>query len=159
MGHVRKGILLGLLGLFAGGYMTNSTGAEHDSPGCPAFSEFDLDGSGLISEAEFNSVRGQRMAAKAAEGKQMKGAASAPDFADIDTDGDGQLNAEELTEAHKAHMGQGHVMGKGQRHGYGKAEAMGKQSDKGGCKGKGMKANMPRNIMIRPNPFPIRLEM
>ena len=88
---------------------------EVSSSGPPPFSAFDTNGSGFVSEEEFNTTRGQRMAAKAAEGKQMRGAASAPAFADIDTDGDGLLSPEELTAAHKAHMkqmGKGHHKGK-----------------------------------------------
>jgi Ca2+-binding EF-hand superfamily protein len=37
-------------------------------------------------------------------GKPMKGMASAPAFADIDSDGDGKLSEAELTAAQQAHM-------------------------------------------------------
>jgi hypothetical protein len=36
-------------------------------------------------------------------GKPMKGAKTAPTFADIDTNGDGKLTEEELTTAQQAH--------------------------------------------------------
>ena len=67
------------------------------------FSVFDMDGNGFVSEEEFNSVRQQRMAARASEGKKMRCAASAPAFADLDIDGDGQLSPDELTAGQKAH--------------------------------------------------------
>jgi hypothetical protein len=37
-------------------------------------------------------------------GKPMKGAATAPAFGDLDTDGDGKLSEAELTAGHEAHM-------------------------------------------------------
>ena len=74
---------------------------QHKGP--PAFSTIDADGDGFISEEEFNSFRAARMAAKASEGKPMKGAATAPAFQDLDTDGDGMLNEAELTAGQKAH--------------------------------------------------------
>ena len=72
--------------------------------GPAAFTDFDVNGDGSISESEFNSVREQRMAARAAEGRQMRCAAQAPSFADLDTDDNGRLSAEELTAGQKAHM-------------------------------------------------------
>lgn len=127
---------------------------ESASHGPAHFSEFDTDGSGFVSEEEFNTTRGQRMAAKAAEGKQMRGAASAPAFSDIDTDGDGLLSPEELAIAQKAHMKQ---MGKGEHKGKGKGErkcqGKGEHKCQGKCEpvskaghkgqGKGMKGKMP----------------
>jgi Ca2+-binding EF-hand superfamily protein len=43
------------------------------------------------------------MAAMAEAGKSMKGAASAPAFSDLDTDGDGVLSEAELVAGQKAH--------------------------------------------------------
>jgi len=148
MSNPRKGVSIGLLGLVAGGLVTLSVQAGEGSPHGPApFSDFDLDSSGFISEDEFNTVRGQRIAAKAAEGKQMRGAATAPAFADIDTDGDGQLNPEELSAAQKAHREKHHAKGKGQGQGQGQGQGHGKNKGQGsGCgegKGRGMKGNMP----------------
>ena len=132
MSNVKRVISLGLIGIVVGGFLAINAQAGQDSHGGPPpFSEFDLDGNGFVSEEEFNTVRGQHMAAKAAEGKQMKGAATAPAFADIDKDGDGQLGPEELSAAQKAHMAE--------RHGHGKNKGQGS-----GCgKGEGMKQNMP----------------
>jgi len=70
----------------------------------PPFSEFDTDGDGFVSEAEFNSFRAERHKAMAEEGRPMKGMATAPSFADIDTDADGKLSEAELTAAQQAHM-------------------------------------------------------
>jgi hypothetical protein len=75
-------------------------GGKH---GPPAFSEFDSDSDGFVSEEEFTAFRAERMAAMAEAGKPMKGAKTAPDFDEIDLDGDGQLTEEELTAAQKAH--------------------------------------------------------
>jgi hypothetical protein len=44
----------------------------------------------------------------------MRCAASAPAFSDLDTDGDGQLNPEELTAGQKAHRAKCQGQGQGQ---------------------------------------------
>ena len=85
----------------------------------PAFTEFDLDGDGFVTEEECTAFRARRMTAMAEAGKPMKGAKTAPDFADADTDGDGKLTEDELTTAQVAHRQamraahQSHGMGKG----------------------------------------------
>ena len=83
----------------------------------PAFSEFDANGDGAVSEEEFNTFRSARMEAMAAAGKPMKGAKNAPAFSDLDTDGDGVLSEEELAAGQKAHRQKMHGMHKG--HGKG----------------------------------------
>ncbi len=134
MSNLTKSITTGLLIVVAGSFMSINVQAEEVSS-CASvpFAEFDKDGNGFVSEDEFNTTRGQHMAARAAEGKQLRGAASAPAFADIDTDGDGQLSQDELTVAHKAHKEKRHAMHKGQ----------GKGTCEGSGKCKGMKGNMP----------------
>ena len=122
----------------------NAQAEDMPSHGPAPFADFDKDGSGSISEEEFNTTRSQRMAAKAAEGKQMRGAASAPTFAEVDSDGDGQVSPDELTAAQKAHMEKVHSMGKG----HGAEGCTGHGADCGGksdCKGHcgGMKGHMP----------------
>jgi len=96
--------------------------------GPPAFSDFDLNGDGYVSEEEFNTVKAARMKARAEAGKPMKGAATAPTFSDLDTDGDGRLSEDELIAGQKAHRkamharhgkGGGHGMRQGQYHGKG----------------------------------------
>jgi len=107
MHSFRNCIGISILALVAGSVTCPAAQAGQSSSHGPApFSEFDQDGSGYVNEQEFNTTRGQRMAARAAEGKQMRGAASAPAFADIDTDGDGLLSPDELSAAQKAHMEQ-----------------------------------------------------
>lgn len=69
----------------------------------PAFSEFDANGDGAVSEEEFDAFRSARMEKMAAAGKPMKGAKYAPSFSDLDTDGDGVLSEEELVAGQKAH--------------------------------------------------------
>ena len=148
MNNFRKSITTGLLIVVAGSFVSINTQAEElPARGPVSFADFDQDGSGFVSEEEFNSVRGERMAARAAEGKQMRGAASAPAFSDIDTDGDGQLNPDELATAQKAHMEKHRAMHKGQGAGKGMGQGAGKGLAKGPCKesgqGMGMKGNMP----------------
>ncbi len=132
MNNLSKCIATSLLTIFAGSVVSISAQAEGKPGHGPApFSVFDMDQNGFVSEAEFYSVREQRMAAKASEGKKMRCAASAPAFADLDTDGDGQLSPEELTAGQKAHMSKCKAQGQGAGHGKGEGY------------GKGMKGNMP----------------
>ena len=129
MKNLNRGITAGLMIVLTGCIVISGAHAKEGSSHGPVpFSVFDMDENGFISEAEFYSVREQRMAAKASEGKKMRCAKYAPTFADLDTDGDGQLNPEELTAGQKAHMGKCKEMG----HGDGKGMGM------------GMKGNMPQ---------------
>jgi len=89
------------------------------------FADFDKDGNGLISEEEFNAVRGERMATRAAEGRPMHGAASAPSFSELDTNGDGQLTQDELAAGQKAQMEKRREMGMGMGQGRGMGQGMG----------------------------------
>jgi len=98
------------------------SGAMHQPP---SFSEFDANGDGFISEEEFNAFRAQRMAAKAAAGKPMKGAKSMPDFQDIDTNGDGKLTEAELVAAQQAHQAKMRAAHGGQGMGHGMGHGMG----------------------------------
>ena len=84
-----------------------------------------MDENGFVSEEEFYSVRQQRMAARAAEGKKMRCAASAPSFSDLDVDSDGQLSQEELTTGQKAHHAKCMQGGRGHGHGQGEGEGEG----------------------------------
>ena len=125
MKNIYRGVTTGLMIVLAACVVIGGAHAKEGSRHGPApFSDFDMDGNGFVSEAEFYSVREQRMAARASEGKKMRCAQYAPSFADLDTDGDGQLNAEELTAGQKAHMGKCKEMMQGE--------------------GKGMKGNMPQ---------------
>ncbi|MDX2370785.1 MAG: EF-hand domain-containing protein [Colwellia sp.] len=96
------------------------------------FDNYDQDGNGFISEQEFTQVRSERMAAKAAQGRHMKGAGKAPAFSAFDKDHDGQLTQEELLAGQQVQMqnrrgtqGQFSKMGQGR----GKGSGMGKNSN------------------------------
>ena len=112
---IRSGLVTGLVcALVSVGAQAEGRSAHGPVP----FAEFDKDANGLVSEQEFTATRERRMAEMAAQGKPMHGMESAPSFTDVDTDGDGQLNPDELAAAHKAHM---QKMGKGRdgHHGEG----------------------------------------
>lgn len=70
--------------------------------GPASFETFDRDGSGAISEAEFDAVRGARRGAAAQAGRPMRRAADSLSFKEIDRDGDGQLTRQEFDGAHAA---------------------------------------------------------
>lgn len=65
----------------------------------PTFAEFDLDGNGVLTEAEFYQARGQRIAERSQQGYAMRGLADAPEFSVIDHNGDGQVDATEFASA------------------------------------------------------------
>jgi hypothetical protein len=78
----------------------------------PAFSDFDLDGDGAITEQEFNEGHAKRMAERAAEGHELKNAGKCK-FADVDADSDGAISPEEFKAHHAGHMNKGKHMHKG----------------------------------------------
>ena len=65
---------------------------------------FDKDGSGTVSEEEFNTGRAERMAKMAESGRPMRHAGQGPTFTDIDADKDGEVTLEEFMEARRAMM-------------------------------------------------------
>ena len=77
------------------------------------FADYDKDSDGFISGEEFNSVQGEHMAKRAEEGKQMRGATSAPAFSEFDTNGDKRLSRDELATGQKAQMKKRRGMRKG----------------------------------------------
>ena len=83
------------------------------------FNAIDLDGNGSISEQEFSSVHQQRMSARAAEGRPMRGMVNHPLYVDFDTDHDGQLTPDELAAGRQIRMQkrQGMSMGRSQARG------------------------------------------
>ena len=99
--------------------------ADSHRGGPPTFEDFDTDGDGFVSEEEFNTLRAERITARAAEGRQMKGVASAPAFSTIDSDGDGKLNRDEFTAGRDAHMKAMHEKHGGQGHGKGHGKGEG----------------------------------
>lgn len=106
MNAMSKRMLKGLITVLAGcllGLNAQADGGHGHGPA--AFTDFDVNGDGSISESEFNTFREQRMAARAAEGKKMRCAAQAPTFAELDTDRSGDVSADELSAGQQAHMG------------------------------------------------------
>lgn len=97
------------------------------------FSAFDQDSSGFITQEEFDTVRAQRMAEKAADGRPMRGAASAPSFSEFDKNADGQLSQDELAAGQQAQMekrrSMGYDMSQGQGSGMNKGMNMPAFSD------------------------------
>lgn len=69
--------------------------------GPASFAEFDADADGKINEQEFNEGRARRMAERAQQGGQMRNAANAPTFAQIDGNGDGVITPDEFA-AHRS---------------------------------------------------------
>jgi hypothetical protein len=134
MSNLSKGKLSRVMGLVVGVFLTCNVHAEQASSRGPAeFSDFDSDSNGFVSEEEFNQLKAQRMSEKAAEGKKMKGAATAPTFSAVDTNDDGKLSPEELTTAQVAHREKRHEMseGHGKGHGHGKGNGKGNGDGKG----------------------------
>jgi hypothetical protein len=100
MNIVRKVITGAVLVMFAAGV---AAGEGKGMKGkMPAFSDFDLDGDGVMTEQEFNEGHAKRMSEMAAEGHELKNAGKCS-FAEIDTDSDGAVTPEEFS-AHKAQL-------------------------------------------------------
>ncbi|MDB4433226.1 EF-hand domain-containing protein [bacterium] len=74
----------------------------------PTFSEFDLNGDGVVGEQEFIDARTARIAKRVREGRMMRGLIHARTFSDLDIDGDGSLTPEEfaaVVQSHRQGMG------------------------------------------------------
>lgn len=110
MNNFIKVFSLGLLALlFSAALQSEELSARGPIP----FNVYDKDGNGLISEAEFNGVRAERMSQRAADGMPMRNAGNAPMFSAFDSNGDGQLTQEELQAGQQTQMGQRGVKGPG----------------------------------------------
>ena len=81
------------------------------------FEGFDLDGSGAISEQEFDEVHARRARAREAAGLPVP--RQRHSFSSVDGDGDGEIDREELEAAHGA-GGAGPGQGPGMRGGRGR---------------------------------------
>ncbi|KHT62677.1 hypothetical protein RJ45_16415 [Photobacterium gaetbulicola] len=65
-------------------------------PPRPAFSDFDTNNDGYITEEEFLAFQSERMQARAESGGRMQNAGQRPEFSDIDTDGDNMISEQEF---------------------------------------------------------------
>lgn len=147
---IKKTIPVGLIVAVAGALMPLSVQSEELPVRGPiSFAAYDLDSSGFITEEEFNTTRVKRMEANAAQGRPMRGAASAPDFSAFDLDADGKLTPNELALGQQAQMdkrrgmGQGQGQGRGMDYGKGQGQGRGMGYGKGQGQGMGMSRNMP----------------
>ena len=82
--------------------------AQSDAPSMPLqgpipFESFDLDGSGAISQREFDQVHARRDEVRKQAGLPPTSRRHA--FGDVDGDGDGQISGEELSAVHAARAG------------------------------------------------------
>jgi len=77
------------------------------------FEMVDLDRDGVITADEYGRVRSERQAYRASKGYPMRRAASAPDFAQIDSDGNGSVSEAELVEHQARRMQQRPMGGRG----------------------------------------------
>lgn len=91
------------------------------------FAEMDVDRNGVVSEQEFNTVKNQRIEARAREGRQMRGLGNAPVFAEFDVNKDGQITPEEVAMAQQTRMQarSEQLMGQGRGQGFAKHQGMG----------------------------------
>lgn len=92
--------------------------------GPASFAEFDHDGNGTISEAEFDAVRTERRSAAAQAGRPMRRAAMSLTFKEMDRDGNGELTREEFAGAHATQPSQ-RRWGRGMGPGAGQGAAAG----------------------------------
>jgi len=78
----------------------------------PGFQDFDLNGDGVLSEDEFIEARGQRVAQRAKEGRQMRGLSQMMQFSDLDQNQDGKVDEKEFQAAMLSHQ-QTHMQSRG----------------------------------------------
>ncbi|MEZ9404992.1 EF-hand domain-containing protein [Vibrio sp. 10N.286.48.F5] len=78
----------------------------------PVFSQFDLDGDGKITEAEFNQARSERIAQRAEEGRTLKNINQSHSFASLDSNADRAISQQEFN-AHQGMVNPKNTMGKG----------------------------------------------
>lgn len=102
--HTAFKIILVIAVLIAIAVLPLAARADGHRQGPPTFEDFDADGDGFVSQQEFDQFRAERIAERAAEGRQMRGLANAPSFVDFDANGDGKLDRDEFTAGRDARM-------------------------------------------------------
>jgi|GEM_PF-1038630 len=83
----------------------------------PTFKDFDLNGDGVLTEEEFIEARGQRVAQRAKEGRQMRGLSGMMQFSDLDQNRDGKVDENEFQAGMFRHQ-QSHMQHWGPRRSY-----------------------------------------
>jgi Ca2+-binding EF-hand superfamily protein len=69
----------------------------------PKFSEFDLNGDGVLLKEEFYDARAKHWYERAEQGYKLRNAAKAPPFETVDSNGDGKVNKDEFEEHQAQH--------------------------------------------------------
>lgn len=82
----------------------------------PTFQDFDLNGDAVLTEEEFIEARGQRVAQRAQEGRQMRGLSQMMQFSDLDQNRDGKVDEKEFQAGMLRHQ-QAHMRNWGPRGG------------------------------------------
>ncbi len=101
--------------------------------GPTTFESHDTNKDGVITEAEFNAAKADRMGAKAEAGMPMRNAGNSPDFSAFDANKDGKVTPEEFQKFQAEKMqtnratNQGTGMGQGKGQGAGGGQGMGGQ--------------------------------
>ena len=130
----------GACALLAGGLAHAQAAPQTFGPA--SFEAHDRNGDGFISRAELDAIRATRRSAAVDSGRPMRGAAMAPGFEQLDTDGDGRISRDEFNTAPRSGMGGGRGMGGGMGRGTGSG-GMGPGMGGGTGGMQGMGRNMP----------------
>ncbi len=69
----------------------------------PSFSDFDLNGDGVVLKQEFYDARANRMYRRADEGYALRNAANAPSFESVDENNDGKIDPKEFKQHQTEH--------------------------------------------------------
>ncbi len=113
MQKLNKIIVLALLVGASTTFSAHST--ELPKRGPIPFATYDIDGDGFISKNEFQTIRAQRRAARAANKRSTRNASNSSRFSKTDLNGNGQLSRDELAarqQAKKQRIGNGQGMGR-----------------------------------------------
>ena len=107
----RNTVLISTLGLALAASLATASPDDHERSeyyserGPVPFEVMDLNRDGVVTAEEHAQLRAQRRAARAQQGYPMRNAASAPNYEQIDTDGNGTVSPEEFA-AHRARRAQ-----------------------------------------------------
>ena len=75
----------------------NERHEAYERRGPISFEVMDLDGNGVVTQAEHAQVRAERQRVRSRQGFPMRNAGNAPPFEQIDRDGSGALDRDELS--------------------------------------------------------------